>query len=469
MLSVFLKSIFRRPTFRDLSATFIALLSFLFAAVFIVTACSGVSDSASPFERHEPEGAGVYGSALLRHRSLIEDGEPAFESVVEVIGGRTREGFLLDFDYMMSALEENYPHFGTIYRKTGVDLRKVATQVREMIADESFDIDSQIFYDILAEHFFPYASHVGHLGIVSPNTYHDAMELAISLSAQSGFNYRVMTHPASVEFYGPPIPREAIIPVYSIMGYESNFLFETIEEGSIAYVKFVTMSSRDFDADITLMTEFYERIQGFEHLIVDIRGNPGGQDLFNYLILSPNITETVSASMLGFYIDGELNQRFLQYFNFSLTPVDQVDVRQIPQMNEDDMRQMDYMVQLFLRADPNPDFLDLPPNGFDGQIWLLIDGSGFSAAEAAAYMSKQSGFATLVGEQSGGCIGGTEAIWVAMPNSGIIFSYDPVLITDEYGCSLNEFPTLPHHFNRQGMDALETALALISEQLTMKN
>jgi len=449
---------------RFITFAFALTLVLVLAAAIFLTACSGVSDSTLPVERYEPEGAEVYGSALLRHRSLIENGELAFESVVEVVGGRTREGFLQDFDYMMSTLEENYPHFGTIYRKTGVDLREVATHVRKMVADESVDIDSQVFYDILAEHFFPHAGHVGHLGIVSPNTYHDRIELSISLSAQSSFHYRVMTNPASIGFYGPPIPREDITPVYSTMGYESNFIFETIEDGSIAYMKFVTMVSRDFGADIALMTEFYERIQGFEHLIVDIRGNPGGQGLFYYLILGPNSDETLSLPMLGFYIDGELNQRYLQYFDFSLTPVDKVDVGQIPQMNEDDMRQMDYMVHLSLGADSNSDFSNLPLNGFDGQIWLLIDGRGFSAAETAAYLSKQSGFITLVGEQSGGCIGGTEAVWVALPNSGIIFRYDPVLITDEYGYSLNEFPTLPHYFNRPGMDALETTLALISEQ-----
>jgi len=253
------------------------------------------------------------------------------------------------------------------------------------------------------------------------------------------------------------------------MGFDSNFLFEVIEDGSIAYMKFVTMLSKDFEPDMALMTGIYEQIQGFEHLILDIRGNPGGQPIFLYMVLSPNIAESMSAPLYGFYIAGEQNVRFLDVFNFYPTPASQVDMELSPELNENDLSKMDYMIELFWDVDHDPDWIDVPPFGFDGKLWLLIDGDGHSASEIAAYMSKQSGIVTLVGEQSGGCVGGTEAAWVSLPNSGIIFKYDPVLITDMNGVNINEFPTLPHYFNRPGMDALETTLAIINEQLTINN
>jgi len=49
-----------------------------------------------------------------------------------------------------------------------------------------------------------------------------------------------------------------------------------------------------------------------------------------------------------------------------------------------------------------------------------------------------------------------------MPNTGIIFYFDIFYVTDSRGRPL-EAGTIPHFFNRPGMDALETVLALIAE------
>ena len=85
----------------------------------------------------------------------------------------------------------------------------------------------------------------------------------------------------------------------------------------------------------------------------------------------------------------------------------------------------------------------------------------FSGAQIAAWLAKNSGFATLVGEITGGCWGGLRLI-SAMPNTGILFQFDAFYITDRYGRPL-EAGTIPHHFNHPGMDAMETVLALIAE------
>jgi len=55
----------------------------------------------------------------------------------------------------------------------------------------------------------------------------------------------------------------------------------------------------------------------------------------------------------------------------------------------------------------------------------------FSGAQIAAWLAKNSGFATLVGEITGGCWGGLRLI-SAMPNTGILFQFDAFYITDRY-------------------------------------
>ena len=381
----------------------------------------------------------------------------------EAWAGWTREGFLEDIDYMMWVLEENFPFMGTIYRRFGVDMQEKADSLREIVADESREIDARIFHEMLRAYFFAYGGSVGHLGVISPQGYHDRRDVLMSTSG-SHPNLPAINSPASVAFYGEPMHRDDIEPAYQRRGYDSNFFLEIIEEGQIAYMRLVTMLTRDFVSDIDRMTDIYEQIQGYEHFIIDIRGNPGGQPLFDFLILGPNLEDDLHIPMLGFYMGGEHNLRFLESWNFDPTPVSEIDMGGIPDFYTGDLRFIDYKIPIpWWVVEADPSWIDLPLHGFSGKIWLLMDDMIFSAAEAAALMSRETGFITLVGEQGGGAVGGVEATWVSLPNSGIILSYDAILITDQYGRCINEFPTMPHHFNRPGMDALETTLLLIEE------
>ena len=84
-----------------------------------------------------------------------------------------------------------------------------------------------------------------------------------------------------------------------------------------------------------------------------------------------------------------------------------------------------------------------------------------SGAQIASWVIKESGIATLVGDITGGTWGGKRT-GAALPYSGIFFLMDTMYITDSHGRVL-EAGTIPHYFNRDGMDALETVLAMISE------
>ena len=100
---------------------------------------------------------------------------------------------------------------------------------------------------------------------------------------------------------------------------------------------------------------------------------------------------------------------------------------------------------------------------FTGKIWLLTDELNFSAADYAAALAKQTGFATLVGTQTNGGGLGMFPVMVTLPNTGIVFRYRPVYQVDEQGRNTYEYGTIPHIFNFEGMDALETVLAVIND------
>jgi len=100
---------------------------------------------------------------------------------------------------------------------------------------------------------------------------------------------------------------------------------------------------------------------------------------------------------------------------------------------------------------------------FHGRIWLLTDNRVGSAAALFAEQAKRTGFATLVGEPVLVAITIPTTRRFELPNTGIIVQWDVDYFTDEFGRALEEFPTAPHYFNRDGYDALETALQIINE------
>ena len=96
---------------------------------------------------------------------------------------------------------------------------------------------------------------------------------------------------------------------------------------------------------------------------------------------------------------------------------------------------------------------------------MLIDNGVASGAEWATLLFYQSDLATVVGESGGGHFAdpGLTTTFFSLPNTGIIIRYDVGYPVCRYtGRSLEE-GAVPHFFNRPGLTALETALALITE------
>jgi len=131
----------------------------------------------------------------------------------------------------------------------------------------------------------------------------------------------------------------------------------------------------------------------------------------------------------------------------------------------EDLSQFHYSAIGTHRVDWNHSIHEALHFPFHGQIWMLVDENVFSAANQVAAFYKDTGFATLVGETTGGVSGSPAAAssnYFILPNTGIIVRYDPAYVTTVHGRPL-EYGIEPHIFNRPGMDALETVLELIRE------
>ncbi|MCL2854525.1 MAG: S41 family peptidase [Defluviitaleaceae bacterium] len=219
--------------------------------------------------------------------------------------------------------------------------------------------------------------------------------------------------------------------------------------------------------------QFYEEIQNYSHLIIDIRNHMGGHYFhFADVVMSPLIESAVHATYYQFFTEGEhrawqmanvdalwdefyeMGWRTMEVTNYEASVF--VSENNMIYFNESDLGYLSYATRF--RYTIHPSYTNFP---FRGKVWLLIDGAQ-SAGVGAAIYAETSGFATTVGRPTGG-VTHAERTYLRLPNSGVYVHVDVGYIVDANGRSVVEFGWPPQIPSRPGLDALQTVLALIQE------
>jgi len=419
-------------------------LLILLIVLFFLTSCAGQS-----------EWIGTSRPDLL----IREDGEEL-----------TSDHFLSDLEYMMWVLENNFPFFTLADWARDVDIYQLASKAREAIL-ESEAIDEDIFFDILMQSFEP-LSGIGHFGIITPLDYHKIQIGAIrGYIDPYGFN-ELLNSTLVQSFYSERVSDD-FPDINELTDNAPQASLTVMEEDSIVIVTIPTFSyiSEEARNEIRKMHSF---LDDYNHFIIDIRGNGGGNMLFfDQMIMGPFISSTVNVDMYAFFMSGEYITRFERYHLLTgispgaptsyevLVPVHEfLDKNDLDQLVMTDNKRFANVIPARIRVNPNQ-IRPREQGSYEGTIWMLVDEGVKSAAQIATWIVKDTGFATLVGEVTGGAYGGTRT-YSAMPNTGIVFQFDAFYITDRHGRPI-EAGTIPDYFNRPGMDALETVLDMIAE------
>ena len=280
--------------------------------------------------------------------------------------------------------------------------------------------------------------------------------------------YEIYNRPSVLWFYGiDPSTFDFDVDLMDVIGFkdEDNLTTRIIEPGKIAYLHIESfMNNFAFDSEV--LFPFFEEIQDFEHLIIDLRGNSGGwSSYFPSLIVSMLISEKLSFSYPEFFIANELTAALIEN-PLSIAAADLYGIfpaaefvrsQGMTRFNRDDLALLDYVAVWNVVYYPSE--YAIP---FGGEIWLLVDEVSASASLMAAKIAVNTGFATVVGEPTSRVTGVVYTL-AALPNTGILFRIDIGYTTDMYGRSIEEFGVIPDIANRPGMDALETVLAVIEE------
>jgi len=429
----------------------------------------------------------------------------------------TKEELLYDFDYMMQLMEDTFPLFGVAERRLGIDIRELAQETRAIIENYPYsmqdfaeelgiafedmpELNEHIFWGIIWGELF---SHIrlGHFTMLTTATYNrfrldfrspqSLFEEGVNqpftnLNTWRFFEEQVALsrvlfeeNPALIQFVFRVDPSIESVPSQIQLPRVTT---DIIEEGTIAYLNISSFLIRNAGAYDRGLWEFYRNIQDYEHLIIDIRNNAGGIPEFWRVaiigVLCPDRDTTfnmpqyvLNAGNEFAYVLAEGHLEFImrsgQYVleTESLITIEEIlETSSLPYLNETDLQNLSYGVRINTNHQMRGGRIGLrnvPHIPFNGQIWLLINENvGSGAAQFASY-AKAMEFATLVGEP----VVGSYSRWVpfALPNTGIIVAWETIYVTDQYGRSIEEFPTTPHYFNLPDIDALETVLYLIRE------
>ncbi|MCL2753942.1 MAG: S41 family peptidase [Defluviitaleaceae bacterium] len=390
--------------------------------------------------------------------------------------------FIEDFDYLVDVLRQNYPYIGIAYRRFGADFETNVARGRELLLTELEITSPQHFQSHINRYVINPMRQLGHLSVQTREGLHlilgniyrgpidyngDFMELYdYELTYWSAKFVKIARSDIAQRFYG-------FIEVD--LGYEAGMVFPNNlqtqiinAEAGIAAVRVSQFWHYNIEHDMEIMRDFYAQIDGFNHLILDFRGNPGGfTRYFVQLFMAPNIPYDISVEIYTMFMGGSHN---LAWFDADVrdarTFVD-IDLQkfytaeytlgQFPYLNYNDAAFLTHIV-------PRPSLVRSTGEIlFDGKIWILVDGNSASAVEYAVMYAMAADFATVVGTPTRGVTGGGLVGFFALPNTGMIIRYDFGLFIDSYGRAIDEFGVTPHYLNRQGLNALQTTLELIQE------
>lgn len=373
--------------------------------------------------------------------------------------GLTAEQRREDFAYFEQELRDSYPYWG-LWEREGTDAEAILDEYREMV--EHSDNDFELFVAVNSALFR--LGGQGHLGILQPEDYEGFRQAFAGFKDEQHRTrwYETLNDPVTAENY------EKLLNAFNEMDdtvdygtdapeavYPENVTPLIIAEGRIAYLKIDSFDGHEDDRERVL--SFLDEVRGYEHLIIDITQNSGGSDFYwMELLVEPLAKEPLSSTNYALVRNSENTAQYLAeaFEPDELRPIEELP--DLPRLEPRDRELATHFLQNTVAVEP-------AGSGFNGKIWLLVSERVYSAAEAFTVFCKDTGFAEIVGEPTGGGGIGIDPVFIRLPNSGLLVRYSPLFGLNPDGSGNEEYGTTPDYLCPVGESPLVTALRAIRE------
>ena len=379
----------------------------------------------------------------------------------------TKEQWIADYEYLWQTLRENYAFFG-VAERDGVDVEGIYAHYKEMLEKSETEKD---FYSAIYSAMWQMGQY-GHLCFLEPDFYKYMKEVSSDIYGSDPNRIewdKTLKAPQTVAGY------EKLDQMYRAYGFygeneneqadispEKHTNVSTCEliKGQVAYMKIDNFDYEQIEADQKVIYDFYKQVADDKHLIIDLTANGGGSD--NYwmsLLVAPLLKEATSASNYALIKGGENNKRFYENAFSKEALKDVKELPNLPKLNRQDLDGMKYMIESDVTVEPS----EATPL-FKGKIWVLTSDNIYSSSESFVQYCKATGFATLVGNTTGGDGGGIDPVYITLPNSGLIVRYSMLYTLNYDGSNSEECGTTPDICSVYGENPLVTCLKAISKK-----
>lgn len=423
-----------------------------------------------------------YMTASRYYELLFEhfDEQELYDSMNESFG-LTDEQYVEDYETFWNILRDNYPFWGYL-KEQGFDMEQEYSDGLKLIKayPSAFSLQKLILFTMNEISF------TGHLSCISNNSYDDYKKLYTDIYPWNKmykekcvienlehwekcdeFTKAWVDHVFDTEDEPQDILDAAQKPdkvCPSILGeieqgkdYPSNenVLTNVVLDGKCAYLKLNTFVTWNEDKEV--IATFMGEIGDCDNLIIDLRGNDGGNDTYWINIVSYLTEEKLSYTKYGLTNITDLNKPFIDA-NIGVNNL--IPISEIPKELEVNQSDLDCATYYSKKV--------TPVNGatkrcdFDGKVWLIVDSNVYSASENFTMFCKQNHFATIVGSYTGGDGCYMDPINVALPNTGLMFRFSTFLTLNPDGSNNEEKGTEPDILIDDGGNALNTIFEMIS-------
>lgn len=339
-----------------------------------------------------------------------------------------------DFNYLFNSIIDNYPYLDVNKRVNEVDFKANETIYRDMIKECENDDEFETTIKIIVKDLNNSHSYIFNKEVLEQfrNIYNK-----IPTGSWYDLNRKVLNNKKALRRYG--LSRE----VKELEKKESAFYekpkFKDIVNGEIGYMEIPLMNNSSYiKEDKEDILGYLESIKNYDAVVVDIRGNRGGDSNYWHYIFSNIVNRDYYTEYYSFYKDGKLINKFLNYNKNFIKPVEKLDTSNLKNLPQEVTRDFKSYSKDKYSVEKASSSIN-----FKGKIYLLVDDKVFSSAEALAVFAKSTGMATLIGEKTKGDGIGSDPMLMMLPNSGLVFNFTKEMGTTIDGTCNEEHKTNP--------------------------
>lgn len=333
-----------------------------------------------------------------------------------------------DFKYVYNIIKDGYPYLDVNMRRNNINWLynkdKYLKRIKDTKNDEEFIEElSSILSDLDNKH----------TELIDNKKRYELFKKSYSKNNW----YDFLDNKKVVDRYNSIRPK---IKISKNVFLKKELILKDIVKDEIGYIYLPSMASRNGSTakDLNMIWDYINSSSKYKALVIDIRGNLGGSDSYWQGLLSRLIENDIKINGYRVYRNNSnIVKNYTNVRNINLEPIEKLPqnvLKNAPKEVSKDFSDFE-----------NTSYTIKAKNSlkFKGNIYLLIDKKVYSSSESFAMFCKETKFATLVGQTTGGDGRGLDPILFKLKNSGLIVRMASGMYLNKDGICDEEFKTTP--------------------------